>query len=108
MLYNLKPSQKLQFIWCPTANFEHYSFCGAGDAVSGFPLKFEDSLIASKIQLQKVKIGYTIVHGLAPYFQQQLKELITDFKHIVVGFNERLNKILQKQQMDFVVRYCNS
>lgn len=45
-----------------------------------------------------------MVYGLAPHFKNQL---MFDFakSRFVVSFDESLNKISQKQQMDFVIRF---
>ena len=48
------------------------------------------------------------VHGLAPYFQRQLVNKIQQCEHIVVGFDESLNKVAQRQQMDLNVRFWNN
>ena len=52
---------------------KHFRFRASSEAVAYFPVMFEDSEIAAKMQLSKEKMGYTIVNGLAPHFQNQLK-----------------------------------
>lgn len=52
---------------------------------------FSNSKIALKIKLSRSKT--TIVHGIAKAFE---KELISIANDIMLGFNETLNKISQK------------
>lgn len=98
---------KAEILWCLLSVKKHYSHRGAADAVSLFPIMFEDSETAKKMKLQKTKIGYTIVHGLVPFFRRQLQDLLEKTKYLVVGFDESLNKVSQTQQMDISVRYWN-
>lgn len=98
---------KAEVIWCLQTVMNHSPFRSAGNFVSCFPLMFPDSQIAPKIQLQRTKIAYTIVHGLSPYFKNMLNELIKNCKYIVIGFDESLNKISQQQQMDLHIRFWN-
>jgi len=66
-----------------------------------------DSEIAKKIQLQEGKARYTITFGLACYFRQKLLGLLSTARHIVLGFDESLNKVARKQQIDVAMRFWN-
>ncbi|GBM79331.1 hypothetical protein AVEN_32947-1 [Araneus ventricosus] len=85
------------------------SFRSAASSVSTFKIMFPDSRIASKMQLQRTKVGYTVVYGFAPYFKRKLMDQVRKSDHIVVGFDESLSKVSAKQQMDVIVRFwdCN-
>ena len=68
------------------------------------PVMFPDSVIASSMQCHRTKIGYIASCGLGPLFQHDLHSKIKD--HIIsVSFDESLNKVVQKTQMDIHVRY---
>ncbi|CAN8000276.1 unnamed protein product [Ixodes hexagonus] len=54
---------------------------------------------AEKLQLGKDKVGYTICHGTASYFRNKLLSSLASVQ-FVVSFDESLNKVIQKQQMD--------
>lgn len=54
------------------------------------------------------KLSYTIVHGLSPYFLSELVDNILLSPFFVVCFDEALNKVVQKCQMDIVIRYWDS
>lgn len=94
-----------EILWCLHAIKHHLSLRAAGEACSLFKLMFTDSEVAQKIQLSKSKIQYSIVHGLGPFFENELKKDISNCPHFVIGFDESLNKIAQKQQMDVNIRY---
>ncbi|KAJ8869850.1 hypothetical protein PR048_028859 [Dryococelus australis] len=70
-----------------------------------FPLMFPDSEIASKLNLHKTKIDYTILYGLAPYFHGGLLEMCSQCQNFVAGFDESLNEVCQKGQMDVMIRF---
>ena len=80
----------------------HSSLSAGGKAVKLFSLMFSDSMIAAKMELGRLKIGYTIVHGLAPHFHNQVTQELNDVKCFVAMFDESLNKCSQKNQMDLV------
>lgn len=66
---------------------------------------FPDSLIASKYSMQKDKLSYVMTYGLGPYFQKQLSSDINKCGATCISFDESLNKIAQKNQMDIVARF---
>ncbi|KAE8749481.1 hypothetical protein FOCC_FOCC003747 [Frankliniella occidentalis] len=96
---------KAEIIWCLQAATRIHSNRTAADCVSLFPLMFSDSEIAKKMQLQKDKVGYLVVYGLAPFFRKQLLETYSVCDHITVGFDEALNDFSTKKQMDLVTRF---
>lgn len=104
---NKDAETKATIIWCLHSVMKHFSYRDAADSVSCFSMMFEDSPIAASMKLSKDKVGYTIVHGLAPYFRDQLRDKLKECDHIVVGFDESMNKVTKRQQMDVVVKYWN-
>lgn len=70
-----------------------------------FPVMFFDSQIAKKFRMHKDKLSYVITYGLGPYLQKELAYIIRSCEYYAVSFDESLNKIAQKEQMDLVVRY---
>jgi len=99
---------KSEIIWCLHLVMSHGSYRSGGEAVHLFPTMFPDSQIASSMKLQRTKIGYVITFGLAPYFYRELNQSCTQSDYIVIGFDESLNKVAQKGQMDFFVKFWNS
>lgn len=86
---------------------QHHSLRASEASVRLFPIMFPDSEIASKVQLHRTKVAYTITHGLAPYFHKQVLETCSKCTYFTVGFDESLNKVSQMGQMDLVVRCFN-
>ena len=72
-----------------------------------FAAMFPDSEIAQNLKLGRTKCGYYINHGIAPHFLQLLYEEINASPYYIISFDERLNKSLQRGQMDILVRYWN-
>ncbi|KAH6935107.1 hypothetical protein HPB50_003423 [Hyalomma asiaticum] len=86
----------------------HGSFRSAAASAALFPLIFPSSEVAAKVQLGKDKVGYTICHGIAPYFRNMLLSSLVNVPYLVVCFDEALNKVTQKQQMDVLIRYWDA
>ncbi|XP_075742493.1 uncharacterized protein LOC142796217 [Rhipicephalus microplus] len=86
----------------------HGSFRSAAASAALFPLMFPTSEVAAKVQLGKDKVGYTICHGIAPYFRNMLLSSLVNVPYLVVCFDEALNKVTQKQQMDVLIRYWDA
>lgn len=68
---------------------------------------FEDSNTAKNISLQRTKLTYLINCGLARYFSSELHDLLVECDYYSIAFDESLNKICQKEQMDIHVRFWN-
>ena len=68
-----------------------------------------DSAIAQSCQLARTKLSHMVNFGLGPYFQNTLLEAINKSRWYGVSFDESYNDIINKSQMDIVVRYmCNN
>ncbi|XP_077511308.1 uncharacterized protein LOC144121784 [Amblyomma americanum] len=96
---------KAEIMWCLNTIMTHGSFRSAAASASLFPLMFPTCEIATKMQLGKDKVGYTICHGIGPYFQEKLLSSLSSVPYLVIAFDESLNKVTQKEQMDVLIRY---
>lgn len=94
-----------EILWCLEAVTTHRSLRSAEKDVKLFSKLFPDSEIAKSMQLGRDKMAYVIVYGIAPYFKEQLDRDLLDCSHFVIGFDESVNKVSQKQQMDINVRF---
>lgn len=99
---------RAETLWCLQTVINHDSLRGAASSVSLFRRMFPDDHIANNMHLQKDKISYMIVYGLAPYFHGRLKAELKDCEYFVLSFDESINKVAQKQQMDICVRFWDS
>ena len=90
-----------EVLWAIKTLIAHYS---STDKL--FAKMFADSQIAKQFQCGKTKCSYLINFGLAPYFKEKLmKKLHVPGTKYVISFDESLNKVLQKEQMDIIVRF---
>ena len=64
-----------------------------------------DSSIAQKFTFGKTKGSYNITHGLSSYFHNIVYNLVLQSDHIVACFDESLNEVVQKGQMDLCFCY---
>lgn len=100
-----KEVTKAGIMWCLNTITTHGSFRSAAASASLFPLMFPMCETARKMQLGKDKVGYTICHGIGPYFQEKLLASLSSVPYLVVAFDESLNKVTQREQMDVLIRY---
>lgn len=94
-----------EVLWCLNVVMSHASLRGGSDSVSLFSRMFPDSDIASQMTLGKDKISYTVTHGIAPYFASDLLNKINQCNNYVILFDESLNKVAQRGQMDLHIRF---
>ena len=69
---------------------------------------FPDSTIARKFTLSPAKVAHTIVHGLAPYFADNLLQSLQECMFFIACFDEALIKIAQRGQTDIVIRFWDN
>ena len=96
-----------EVLWALKILTSHYSQRSCEDTDKLFKNMFPDSQIAQNFQCGRTKCSYLICFvGLAPYYHNmllsKLKEPGTKF---VISFDESLNKILQQEQMDMIIRF---
>lgn len=96
---------KAEVLWVLQTVFTHASLRGAGSDVLLFKEMFSDSEIAAKMEMGRTKIAYTISYGLAPFFLNQIFDVLSSCTDLVIGFDETLNKVSQRQQLDVCVRF---
>ena len=96
---------KAEILWCLQIIITHRSLRSAEKDVKMFSHIFSDSDIAKGMHLGRGKMMYSIVFGIAPFFKNELMKDVCMCDYFVIGFDESLNKISQKQQMDLNIRY---
>jgi hypothetical protein len=101
---------RAEIIWCLKVVANKMSLRSCSTIADTFKLMFPDSGIATRFQLGETKCSYVIKHGLAPHFHEVLIDRLKNCEDYVLCFDESLNKVSQKGQMDMVVRYfdCNT
>ncbi|XP_021706443.1 uncharacterized protein LOC110678141 [Aedes aegypti] len=96
---------KAAILWCLETVMCHKSLRAAEKDLTVMRRMFFDSQIASKVQLGRDIISYTILFGIAPYFKSDLEETLQRVSFVVVGFVESLKKTTKNQQMDLNIRF---
>ena len=66
-----------------------------------------DREIAGQFSMGKTKCRYIILYGLAPHFKGNLREAINSSVYYSLSFNESLDSVQQKCQMNPNVRFWN-
>ncbi|CAI6352627.1 unnamed protein product [Macrosiphum euphorbiae] len=100
---------RAEIIWALSCIENHLSMSAGGRCVEIMKYMYPDSEIASNIQLQRAKLTYVIIYGLGKYFSESLISEVLDSDFFSISFDESLNKISQKEQMDIIVRFwCKS
>ena len=95
-----------EIIWAIKTVVSHYSCSSSANTNTLFQKMFPDSEIAKKFSCGETKCSYLIQFGLAPYFKADLASKIQKPGTIlVVSFDESLNKVLQEEQMDLLLRF---
>ncbi|XP_041775449.1 uncharacterized protein LOC121595491 [Anopheles merus] len=96
-----------EIVWALETIATHNSYRSAGANTNLFKTMFPDSQIAAKLEMGRTKLAYLITFGLAPYFTNEIFKQLDVCSEIVIGFDETLNKVSQRQQMDVSVRFWN-
>lgn len=95
-----------EIIWAIKTVVSHYSCSSSSNTNTLFQKMFPDSVIAKKFSCGETKCSYLIQFGLAPYFKTDLANKVQKPETIfVVSFDESLNKVLQEEQMDLLLRF---
>ena len=91
--------------WAIKCITSHYSCHSSSGTDKLFRTMFPDSQIAQQFQCGPTKVMYLICYGLAPYFRDRLFSKLGPDTPYVVSFDESLNRIIQEEQMDLLVRF---
>ena len=70
-----------------------------------YKCKFPDSERAKSFQMSRRKLQYVVNNGLAPYFKEKLEDAILGSDCSSVSFDESLNDVPRKSEMDVIIRY---
>ena len=100
-----REQHKAEFFWALKSVMPHFSYNSAHDITDVFKAMFPDSIIAQHVSCGPTKLSYLISFGIAPYFMDLLLKELKDAPCFVISFDESFNEKLEKEQMDFIVRY---
>ena len=100
-----REQHKAEIFWALKSVMSHFSYNSAHDITDVFKAMFPDSIIAQHMSCGPTKLSYLISFGIAPYFMDLLLKELKDAPCFVISFDESFNEELEKEQMDFIVRY---
>lgn len=95
---------RAEIIWALQLVKSHSSFYAFDNAAEVFAHMYDDCSTAQKNTLGRAKMSYLVSYGLAPHFSNELKNSLTDC-NFVICFDEAMNSVAQRCQMDLIVRY---
>ena len=96
---------RAEIIWALHVSYHHLSYRCCEDLSPTFQQMFTDSEIAKKFSLGKTKVSYVIVRDLAPYLHDHIAKVLNDCNYFVACFDEALNHVVQRGQMDVHIRF---
>ena len=100
-----REQHKAEIFWALKSVVSHFSYNSAHDITDVFKAVFPDSIIAQHMSCGPTKLSYLISFRIAPYFMDLLLKELKDATCFVISFDESFNEELEKEQMDFIVRY---
>ena len=96
-----------EILWAIRTCLTHSSLRSCDGILKLFSRMFSDGNIAKSFSLARTKCGYFINFGVAPYLKDQLLSIVDTSTFFVVSYDESMNSIFQKEQMDIGLRYFN-
>ena len=97
-----------EVLWVIKVITSHCLFNSHKDISCLFFLMFPDNQIAQSFSYGATKYAYLACFGIYPYFHELLIKKIRAVKYYTLLFDESLNQINQKKQMDMIVRFWDS
>ena len=97
-----------EVFWVIKVITTHYSFSSYQVISYLFSEMFPDSQIAQSFSCGATKCAYLMCFGFYPDFHELLIKKIHAIKYYSLSFDESLNQIHQKKQMDMIVRFWDS
>jgi len=98
---------KSEILWALHLISSHISLSAGAKSIDVMKLMFPDSEIVKNVQLQRTKLSYLITYGLARHFKLEFDDELSNCSYYTVEFDESLNKVSQKEQLDVHIRYWN-
>lgn len=86
----------------------HFSLRSSAASVLFFKIMFPDCVEAFKMRLGRTKLSYFTTYVIAPFYRKALFEMCSTCSQYVIAFDESLNKIAQRGQMDMSIRFWDS
>ena len=108
MMGEITQSKVAEVRWMLKAVKNNYSFNSCDGDCELFDTMFPDSDIAKQMAAARTKMSYMLNFGVAPYVKEVLLCKITASEIYAISFDETFNEVLQKTQMDIIVRFFDN
>ena len=92
-------------IWALKLVMSGYSASSNEDMNETLDAMFPEFEATKPFQMSRSKSIYVVIHGIAPYFKSVLKKNLHKADFLVYSFDESLNDVTLKTEMDLYVRY---
>ena len=96
---------RAEVLWTLKVVMCHYSINNCNDISATFEAMLPDSGFATTFTCGAAKCAYLSCFGLAPYFHEQLVDMVRSTACYLISFNECMNRISQNKKMHFIIRY---
>lgn len=96
---------KAEILFCLQAALKHMSLRDVESNVVVAKLAFGDSQTAQGMSLGKDKASYMQTFGLGPFFEKELRNILESCTEVALAFDESLNKVSNKKQLDVHVKF---
>ena len=99
---------KAEIMWVLGVIMSNYSYRSCATKAKLFLKMFFDNEIAQNMKFRKTKCSYVLVHGIFPHFKDILMKSLQEAPFILISFDESLNSVLKKGQMDLLIKYWDN
>lgn len=96
-----------EILWALHSVETHASLNSVTKTIPILKRMFKKCVVAEQMKLSAKKLSYYITFGLATYFNEALINTLRKSDVYVCCFDESLNRVAQKGQMDLVIRFWN-
>ena len=97
-----------EILWAIRTVLTHSSQRSCDGLSKLFVRMFSDSVIAKSFTSKRTKCSYFINFGIAPYLKELLLAKLKSSDFFVTCYDESLNRVLQEEQMEVVLRYFSN
>ena len=104
-IFSVQASMRTEIIWA--LNCVHWGYSDNSNKDFGNTLRAmcPTSTEAQQYEMGATKLQYVVNHGLYPYYKEQLDAEIQVSPYITAMFDESMNDVTQKSEMDIYMRY---
>ena len=96
---------RAEILWCHHIVMNHLSYRSANNVSQLLSTMFTADPTALAFSMAKDEASYLINFGIFPFYSAKLLDTVQSLLFYTVLFDESFNEVLNKSQMDIMVRY---